>query len=342
MLRSEVEVTKVGLFEDLDLSHRAWSTRPRQQPAERPPTVAEVMRSSFISVPQDMPIETVEQALDGDRSGFAFVVNEHEDLIGVIERADLDRLDTIQEDPILEELAEQFAGGIHIESHRTAADVMTTYVRVARPSLLAVEALALMEAEQLARLPVVIEGDGKAIGVVLRDDLRHVVRGGAMQPSRQELHGTFRNRVQLPRSQDQSRDSLVEKAEAIARSWLRISPVHAQHPDAITFTAAMRPVLTALSDALIDHYSDVQEGPLFSDLLLARPELAAAVSSLKDRQNSVLSHLATLRQELRFVRRPQRSLLRKISALMAEIRALEETETDLVCDAHYVDIPALD
>jgi CBS domain-containing protein len=342
MLRSEVESGEIGLFEDLDLRGRAWSTRPSERRTERPPTVAEVMRASFVSVPEDTPIEAVEAVLDAENSGFVFVVNDREDLIGVIERADLEQLDMMGEDPMLEELAEQFAGGIHIESHRTAADVMTPYVRVVRPSLLAAEALALMEAEQLARLPVVIEGDGKAIGVVLCDDLRHIVRGGAMQLSRQELHGTFRNRGQLPRSEDESRASLIQKAEAVARSWLRISPVHAHHPDAVTFTAAMLPVLTELSDALIDHYSDVQEGPLFSDLLLARPELAAAVSALKDRQNGVLSQLAAICQELRFVRRPQRALLRKIGALMAEARALEETETDLLCDAHYVDIPALD
>lgn len=309
-----------------------------------PRNVRELMRPRPPTVPAELPLESALQLVAEEGTGYALVVNDDEDLVGILDlevaRAALDAEPSLDEP--LEELRTLIGDGFHLESVLTSADVMEPYVQIARASWPAARALGLMKAEGVDVLPVVIEGDSRAIGIITRADLEKM---GEVVMDAPDLapYGAFRDGRRLPAADaNADRDALIDQAEEIARSWLRTRPVGPGEPNAVTFPGVMLPVLSALYEQLVEHYSDFQEGPLSCDVVEKRPELATNADRLRLRQADAIAVLSHLMQQIRHDRRPDRDCLRKVEVLMEELRSIEAAESDLLYEAHYVDLPALD
>lgn len=341
LLRHEDESTPdVGALESIEPPSLRWSTKPRPRPVR---TVEEVMRQRPLTVPGELPLESVLQLLAEEGARRALVVNGDDDLIGVLAADDAERL--LDEDPSLEPSLEELRGLIgdafHLESVLTAADAMQPYVKIARPSWPAARALALMEAEGADMLPVIAEGDGQPIGIVCRSDLEEAGERGGQAP-RIEPYGTYRDGLNVAGTSGRDRRWLMEQAEQLASSWLQTRPVEADAPTAITFTGAMLPLLSELYEDLVEHYSDFQEGPLFSHLTMERPELVGRAERLRLRQADALAVLPHLMKRIRSERCPSRDCLRSVRSLSKELKAIEEAESDLLYEAHWVDLAAAD
>ncbi|MEQ8276756.1 MAG: CBS domain-containing protein [Deltaproteobacteria bacterium] len=296
-----------------------------------PARVETRMRLDPLAIPMTLPLESTLDLLFEEEADWALVVNETEELVGVVARSQVE--DALGREPdVTEEL-----DGYFVESVFVAADVMQPYVRVLRPWMTASEALALMEAEGLEFAPVVIEGDTRAAGAVHRSDLEDIVAASSAT-WRSEPHGTYRDGFGIVDEgiADDRRD-LVRRASRIADAWLGATAVAADAPGAVTFAAVMLPVLSELYDKLVEHYSDLQEHAL-EEIEEASPSLSARIDDLRRRQGDALAHLSGLMGAIRRERRPRQDRLQSIQAHLEVIDRIETDENELFYVAHYVDV----
>lgn len=305
-------------------------------------TVGAFLRPVPLTIPAETPLEQALTQLTEHNQSQAIVVNLDDDLVGLLDREQAES--TLALDPPLDasvdELRELVGDGFHLEALMAVSDVMDPYVPIARPRWPAARALAMMRREGLEMLPVVIEGDSHVTGVVYRRDLAARVDPDGHERT-SEPFGTLRDATQLRGGLADDRRAMIARAANLASSWLLARPVEPHDPAAVTFASVMLPMLSEIYDDLVEHYSDFQEGELYADAEI-RPELAARAERLRIRQGDALACLSSLLGRIRNERRPSASCLRRTKELMRELRKIDEAEGELLFEAHYDDVPALD
>ncbi|RSM64257.1 hypothetical protein DMB66_20335 [Actinoplanes sp. ATCC 53533] len=136
--------------------------------------VDDVMTKDVVSVREDTPYRAVVDLLIGRRVSAVPVVDRAERVIGVVSEADL--LHKVEAGggahPRISD-AWRRRGDRAKAGGRTAADVMTSPVVTAEPSLSLAAAARRMQREHVKRLPVV-DSFGHLIGIVTRSDLLKV------------------------------------------------------------------------------------------------------------------------------------------------------------------------
>ncbi len=320
-------------------------TRRTRRPAAltKMATVADRMRPA-VTVYAHLPLEAALQMIADEDAPVVFVVNDHDDLIGVVRRRDLESalgIDVPVELDASSSLRELFPGGFLVESTVTVADVMDPYVQVVRPNWTAARAWVLMNAERVDAAPVVQPGDSQVLGMIVIADLEPP----PVAPTRirQDPYGTYRDALALPFATSGSgRRAVIALVDALAQGWFETRSVDPDDPAAVTFTEATLPLLSSLYDDLVEHYADFQVSDEVLEALEARPELWARADRLRKRHGEALAFVSGLMSLVRRSRRPDRECLRRLREMAEELAAIDDEENDLLFEATYVDVAAVD
>lgn len=299
--------------------------------------VETLMRTDFTVIPAATPIEAALMLLEDE--DWAVVVNDTEDLIGIIGRDALEAaVEMVADDVSVPDFDADLSDAYFVESLYVVSDVMQPYVRVLRPSMTAADALASMRTDAVTFAPVVLEGDTRALGVVTRADLERLGTDTAGRSSwRTEPWGTYRDGAQLMGGYVGDRADLVERVSEIAKAWSITTAVSADAPGAVTFAGVILPVLSELYDQLVEHYSDLQEHQ-FEEIETRDPAWIVRTDALRQRHGDALATLSGLMAVIRYERRPDRERLRSLQMHMEELEAIERDENDLIYEALYVDV----
>ncbi len=155
--------------------------RPNPPPGQHV-RVSEIMQTNVPAVAVDAPLNEVVGRLVSSAQRRVVVVDVERRVAGIITDGDLiKRATTTERTGLLQSLVNRLplgsGEGLHL-SQRTAAEVMTTQVRTVSPDTSLLEALRLLLAHQIKRLPVV-DSKGRLVGLV--------GRGGILQALNQNL-----------------------------------------------------------------------------------------------------------------------------------------------------------
>jgi CBS domain-containing protein len=167
-------VSRSDLLKTIAEGLRQRPTEPPPLPAGAPATVGEMMLREVPTVHRDTPLAaTLERLLETDKRRVV-VVDNSDHVVGIITDGDvLRRAAQRDRSGALRSLLAWFGGDRQHESievavaGRTAADVMTSPVITVTPDTPVVEAIRLMIAHRIKRLPVVDE-QGQLVGLVGR------------------------------------------------------------------------------------------------------------------------------------------------------------------------------
>lgn len=136
----------------------------------------DVMTSTLITVPPDMPVNEIAGLLLENRISAVPVVEASGRIIGIVSESDLLRRADAQTErrrsPWLELLLDRnVAAADFVKTHGTHAhDVMSRDVVTVTPETELADIASLLERRRIKRVPVV-DGDGKLVGIVSRANL---------------------------------------------------------------------------------------------------------------------------------------------------------------------------
>jgi CBS domain-containing protein len=132
--------------------------------------VSDVMTSPVFSVFPDEPLEKVVKVLLDNRISGLPVINEKEEVIGVISESDLIHW-AKEHTPSLNYWRERehFLKGVKALAARKASDIMTSPAITVEEDATLEEAAALLSEKKVKRLPV--EREGQLVGIVTRSDI---------------------------------------------------------------------------------------------------------------------------------------------------------------------------
>lgn len=167
-------VSRYDLLKTVAEGLRQRPMEPVQLPDGAPKTVGEIMLRHVPSVHRDTPLaEALDRLIESDRRRVV-VVDDGQRVVGIITDADVMRRAAKRVRPgALQTLAAWFGGGKRPErlevvaQGRSAADVMTSPVVTLLADTPIHEAIRLMMAQKIKRIPVV-DTDGRLIGLVGR------------------------------------------------------------------------------------------------------------------------------------------------------------------------------
>jgi CBS domain-containing protein len=150
----------------------------RDQPAEGEPLIADVMVTDVITVKAEMGVKEFAELLREKHIGGAPVVNDENELLGIVTEGDLMALDADLHFPhyiqfldsvIYLESAKKFEERLKRAVAATVADIMTDDVHSVSPGDPVRKAATLMSEHRFDRVPVV--DGGKVVGIVGRHDV---------------------------------------------------------------------------------------------------------------------------------------------------------------------------
>lgn len=181
----------VGMVSRLDLLQtvaervRQRPEQPLKLPQGAPATVGELMIADVPTVYRDTPLaETLERLLETEKRRVV-VIDEDRRVVGIITDGDVLRRAGRRVQPgAVQRLAAWFAGGERPEGlevatqGRTAADVMSSPVFTVTPATPTTEAVRLMMAYKIKRLPVV-DQEGRLLGMIGRAAVLSALAYGA-------------------------------------------------------------------------------------------------------------------------------------------------------------------
>jgi CBS domain-containing protein len=167
-------VSRSDLLKTVAEGLRQRPAEPLQLPVGAPATVGEIMLRDVPTVHADTPLaEALDLLLETDKRRVV-VVDDANRIVGIITDGDvIGRAARRGRPGALRSLLDWFAGGARPEAleiaarGRTAADVMTSAVVTVKPDTPIAEAIRLMMAHRIKRLPVVDE-QGRLVGLVGR------------------------------------------------------------------------------------------------------------------------------------------------------------------------------
>jgi CBS domain-containing protein len=150
----------------------------RDKPAEGEPLIADVMVTDVVTVTPEMGIKELAELLRDKHIGGAPVVNDEDELIGIVTEGDLMAVDADLHFPHYIQFLD---GLIYLESTKkfeerlkkavaaNVRDIMTADVHTVHPDDLVRKAATLMADHGFDRVPV--EEGGKVVGIVGRHDV---------------------------------------------------------------------------------------------------------------------------------------------------------------------------
>lgn len=167
---------------------RALSRSPLDEERRHSPgpgqhrTVGEMMAPTIPTVQATTPLTEVVDRLVKSAQRRVVVIDEEEQVVGIITDGDLIKRATAEErshivESLLRHLPLSSRESFHL-SERTAVDVMTTPVVTVTPETSLTEALHLLLLHRIKRLPVV-DGEGRPIGLVGRSGILQVMAATA-------------------------------------------------------------------------------------------------------------------------------------------------------------------
>jgi CBS domain-containing protein len=167
-------VSRSDLLKTVVEGLRQRPAEPLQLPAGAPTTVGEMMLREVPTVHRDTPLtETLDRLLETEKRR-VIVVDDANRVVGIITDGDVvERAAKRARPGGLRAVLDWFSGGARPEGlevaarGRTAADVMTSPVITVTPDTPIAEAIRLMIAHRIKRLPVV-DADGRLVGLVGR------------------------------------------------------------------------------------------------------------------------------------------------------------------------------
>lgn len=167
-------VSRYDLLKTVAEGLRQRPAEPWQLPTGAPATVGEIMIRDVPTVHRETPLtEMLDKLLETEKRRVV-VVDDAGQVVGIVTDGDLlERAARRVRPNALRSLASWFGGGARPEgrelaaSGRTAADVMTSPVVTVRPDTPIAQAIQLMMANKIKRLPVVDER-GRLVGLVGR------------------------------------------------------------------------------------------------------------------------------------------------------------------------------
>jgi CBS domain-containing protein/PII-like signaling protein len=167
-------VSRYDLLKTVAEGLRQRPSEPIQLPAGAPGTVGGIMLREVPTVHRDTPLaETIDRLLETEKRRVV-VVDDDNRVVGIITDGDvLQRAARRVRAGALRSLATWLGGGarperLEVEARgRTAADIMTSPVVTVTPETPIAEAIRLMMAHQIKRLPVV-DASGRLLGLVGR------------------------------------------------------------------------------------------------------------------------------------------------------------------------------
>jgi CBS domain-containing protein len=150
----------------------------RDRPDEGEPLVADVMVTDVVTVKPEMGVKEFAELLRENDIGGAPVVNDKDELIGIVSEGDLMSLDADLHFPhyiqfldsvIYLESTKKFEERLKKALAATVGEIMTTNVDTVRRDDLVRKAATLMADHGFDRVPV--EEDGKVVGIVGRREV---------------------------------------------------------------------------------------------------------------------------------------------------------------------------
>jgi CBS domain-containing protein len=151
-----------------------------------PKTVADIMTRDVVSVESQTPIQEAIRILAERRIGGLPVLDENNDLVGILSETDLMWQATGVNPPahivlldsvIYLENPGKYERDLHKALGQTVGEVMTAKVISISPEQLASEAAKLMHEKHIHRLPVV-DATNQLIGIVTRSDILKAMAAG--------------------------------------------------------------------------------------------------------------------------------------------------------------------
>jgi CBS domain-containing protein len=167
-------VSRSDLLTTVAEGQRQRPAEPLVLPAGAPALVGEMMLRDVPTVHRDTPLVTTIERLLETAKRRVVVVDDAGQVVGIITDGDVLRRAAQRDRPgALRSLLDWFSGkrqpdGVELATAgRTAADVMTSPVVTVAPDTSLAEAIRLMIAHRIKRLPVVA-ADGRLVGIVGR------------------------------------------------------------------------------------------------------------------------------------------------------------------------------
>src|SRR5262245_22931036 len=167
-------VSRSDLLATIAEGLRQRPDEPLPLPVGAPSIVGEMMLRDVPTVHRDTPLVTTIERLLATAKRRVVVVDDASQVVGIITDGDMLRRAAQRDRPgALRSLLDWFSGeqrpdGVELATAgRTAADVMTSPVVTVEPDTLLAEAIRLMIAHRIKRLPV-IAADGRLVGMVGR------------------------------------------------------------------------------------------------------------------------------------------------------------------------------
>ena len=180
-----------GIISRVDMLRKMGAAEEPEGPAEslaQGDTIADLMNRDAPHVTPDADLEEIVRALEQGRQQRVVVVNHNRQVIGLITDGDLLRRSMYGRHPTLRQRLRGLITGVPAEpfdlptGHETAAYLMTTPVVTVGVDAALSEALRLMLADHLKRLPVV-DNEHRLVGVQGRSS---VLRGLLQEPESPE------------------------------------------------------------------------------------------------------------------------------------------------------------
>lgn len=172
-------ISRVDVLRTLEYHHLPKESAPQRQSGR---TISELMYRDVPAVRLEAPLEEILQVLESNSYRRVVVVDEDGRVAGIITDGDLLRRSRSGDNPGLVARLQNLVTGKRpqtqlLESHETAADLMTTPVTTIHLTTPQTEALRLMLHHRIKRLPVIDE-TGKLVGLLGRGNL---LRGSLQQ-----------------------------------------------------------------------------------------------------------------------------------------------------------------